>query len=118
MLPALLIAYAAAGLAHHAHNAAFLGEYPNLPAWLTAAHIYAAWLGMTAVGALGYVVFARGRDAIGLALMAAYALYGLGALAHYAAAPLSAHGATMHATIWLEAAAAALLLAQLSRRHA
>ncbi len=50
--------------------------------------------------------------------MAVYALYGFGALGHYAAAPLAAHGAVMHATIWFEAAAAALLLAQLSRRHA
>jgi len=73
---------------------------------------------MTAIGALGYLLFARGRGAVGLAFMAFYALYGLGALGHYAAAPLAAHGAAMHATIWLEAAAAALLLAQLSRRHA
>jgi hypothetical protein len=73
---------------------------------------------MSAIGALGYFLLRRGRGGIGCALTAAYALYGFGALAHYAAAPLAAHGAAMHATIWLEAAAAALLLLQLSRRHA
>ena len=118
MLPALLIAYAAAGLLHHAHNAEFLGDYPGMPAWLGAAHIYGAWLVMTAAGVLGYFLLRRGRGGIGLALMATYALYGFDALAHYAAAPWSAHRAAMHTTIWLEVAAAALLLAQLVRRHA
>jgi hypothetical protein len=49
----LALAYAAASLFHHVHNAAFLGDYPNMPAWLTPAGVYAAWLGVTAVGIVG-----------------------------------------------------------------
>jgi len=37
-------------------------------------------------------------------------LLGFGGLTHYGLAPLSEHTATMNATIWLEAATAALLL--------
>ena len=44
-------------------------------------------------------------------LIAVYAAIGFDGLAHYTRAPLSAHTAMMNATIWLEAIAAALLLA-------
>jgi len=31
-------------------------DYPNLPAWLTVAGVWAAWCGVTAVGAPGVYV--------------------------------------------------------------
>ena len=34
-LAVLLFVYLAASLLHFAHNAEFLGDYPNLPTWLT-----------------------------------------------------------------------------------
>jgi hypothetical protein len=43
-------------------------------------------------------------------VIAVYALLGFGGLTHYGLAPLSEHTVTMNATIWLEAATAALLL--------
>ena len=110
-LTALLVAYAAASLFHFAHNAEFLAEYPNLPAWLSRAKIYAAWLGTTAVGALGYLLLRRGFRLSGLALLAVYAVLGFDSLTHYGLAPASAHTAAMNASIWLEVATAALLLA-------
>jgi hypothetical protein len=91
---------------HHVHNAEFLDHYPSMPAWLTRAGVYLFWLGATTVGVLGY--WLRNR-----ALLAVYGLYGIGALAHYAVAPLSAHTPLMHLTIALETAAAAVLLAAL-----
>jgi hypothetical protein len=112
-LPPALIAlalYAAASLAHHVHNAEFLDHYPAMPAWLTRAGVYLFWLGATAIGVLGYWLGNR-------ALLAIYGLYGIGVLAHYALAPLSAHTPAMHFTIGLEAATAvALLIAVLQRR--
>jgi hypothetical protein len=99
---ALTIA-AAASLVHHVHNAEFLGDYPNLPAWISRAVVYGAWLGTTAIGVLGYVLRLR-------FLLIAYGCYGLGALVHYAVAPLAAHTPVMHLTIGLEAATAAVLL--------
>ena len=52
-LTVLLVAYAAATLLHFAHNAEFLAEYPNMPAWLTRTKVYAAWLMLSALGAAG-----------------------------------------------------------------
>lgn len=49
----LLLVYAPASLFHYAHNAEFLAEYPNMPAWLSHTKVYAAWLGVTALGAIG-----------------------------------------------------------------
>ena len=109
-LPALVLAYAAASFAHHAHNAAFLDEYPNMPAWLSGGHVYAAWLAITAVGALRFLLYRRRSETLGLIVLALYAALGFYGLAHYAAAPWDAHSLGMHATIWAEVLTAAALL--------
>lgn len=117
----LLIAYGAASLLHFSHNAEFLADYPNIPASLSRGGVYAAWLAVTALGVLGYLLFRRGFRLAGLGVIAVYALLGFGGLTHYGLAPLSEHTAAMNLTIWLEAATAALLLVAalrgLSRRN-
>jgi hypothetical protein len=95
----LLLAYGAASLVHYAHNAEFLADYPNMP----------AWFGVTAIGALGYLLVRRGHQLGGLCVIAVYAALGFDGLGHYRLAPLSAHTAAMNLTIWLEVATAALL---------
>lgn len=109
LLP-LLLAYGAASLFHHVHNAEFLQQYPNMPAWLSPAQVYAAWLGVTLVGVVGYLLVRRGFQLAGLFVIAGYAALGFDGLGHYSVAPLSAHTMTMNLTIWLEVATALLLL--------
>ena len=111
----LILAYAAASLVHHVHNAEFLNEYPNLPASLSPARVYAAWLGTTTVGLIGYLLVRRGHQLAGLSGLAIYAVLGLGGLAHYTRAPLGAHTLTMNVTILLEVGTALLLLAAVAR---
>jgi hypothetical protein len=106
----LTIVYGAASLLHFAHNAIFLRQYPNLPVWLTAGGVWAAWCGITAVGTLGYIVYRRVSRATGLIILAVYALLGFGGLDHYAVAPVSAHSIAMSTTIIVEVAAASALL--------
>lgn len=113
-LIALVLAHAAASLLHFVHNAAFLGDYPNMPAWISPAGIYGAWLAEAAIGALGVLLCWRGRSA-GLVLIAVYALLGLGGLDHYTLAPVSAHTVAMNATIWLETGTAVALLGWIGR---
>ena len=109
-LIALSAAYCIASLAHFVHNAEYLAQYPNMPPWLTRSKVYASWLAITAVGALG-VVFVRSRyAATGLVLIAIYAAFGFDGLGHYALAPISAHTLAMNLSIWFEVAAAAILL--------
>jgi hypothetical protein len=110
-LLALVPAYAAASLFHHAHNAAFLSDYPNMPGWLTPAGVYVAWLATTAVGIAGYLLLRSGYRLAGLGTIALYGALGLYGLAHYGVAPISAHSSTMHLTIWLEATTGTLVLA-------
>jgi hypothetical protein len=117
----LVLAYAAASLLHHAHNAAYLADYPNMPAWLTPAGVFAAWAGVTAVGVAGWLLVRHGYRAAGIGALALYAALGLYGLAHYGVAPLSAHTAGMNFTIWLEVATATLVLvgiARLALKHA
>jgi len=51
----------------------------------------------------------------GLVLIGLYALTGFFGFAHYHVAPVAAHTPAMHASIWLEAVAGALLLASVRR---
>ncbi len=113
-----LAVYCAASLLHYAHNAAFVDEYPNMPAWLSSAMIYGAWMGVTAVGLAGYLLVWRGYQVAGFAVIAIYAVLGFDGLGHYGLAPVSAHLAMMNFTIWLEVATAALLLAVVVGRMA
>jgi len=108
-LVALLLLYGVASLIHFTHNAEFLGEYPNMPDWLSRPEVYLAWSAQSAIGVCGYVLWRRGRRVLGLSVIAAYAAIGFDGLAHYARAPFAAHSATMHFTIWLEVVTAAVL---------
>ena len=106
----LLLAYGAASLFHHVHNAEFLPQYPNMPAWLSRAQVYAAWFGVTLVGVVGYLLVRRGYQLAGLFVIAGYAALGFDGIGHYSVAPLSAHTVTMNLTIGLEVTTALLLL--------
>ena len=106
----LMTLYGAASLLHFAHNAIFLKQYPNLPSWLTAGGVWAAWCGVMAVGVLGYVFYRRVSKPVGLLIIALYAALGFAGLDHYVVAPVSAHSVAMNATILVEVIAAAVLL--------
>jgi hypothetical protein len=120
LLPIVLLLYGAASLFHYAHNAEFLGDYPNLPVWLSPALIYGAWLGATTVGVAGYLLLRHGYPLVGLAALGVYGALGLDGLGHYGLAPYSGHTFTMNFSILLEAATAVVLLtavAGLMLRH-
>ncbi len=102
--------YFLASLGHFSHNAEFICEYPRLPSWLTSAKVYAAWAGVTAVGALGLLLWRQRRHALGLVVLACYAALGFDGLGHYAVAPMAWHSWGANATILTEVAAGAVLL--------
>jgi hypothetical protein len=114
LLPLMLV-YGAASLLHFIHNAVYLRDYPNLPAWLTSGGVIAAWLVVAAVGVLGYWLYSRDSRVAGSITIAAYAVLGFGGLDHYTVAPVSAHTVTMNLTILLEVATAAVLLVFVAR---
>jgi hypothetical protein len=109
-LAALLLLYLAASLLHFAHNAEFLGDYPNLPAWLTRSDVYLTWASSAVVGLGGFVLYLCGRQTPGLCLIGIHAALGFDGLLHYSRAAFGAHTAAMNFTIWFEVAAAAGLL--------
>ena len=106
----LIAAYFLTSLGHFAHNAEYLCEYPNLPAWLTRAKVYAAWLAITSVGLAGLILMKNKLVPAGLLLVAIYAALGFDGLGHYAVAPMELHTLGANITILSEVAAAALLL--------
>jgi hypothetical protein len=112
----IMIVYGVASLMHFAHNAVYLRAYPNMPAWLTPAGVWVAFLALTAIGVLGYCVYRSRSRAVGVSMIAAYGVMGFGGLDHYVAAPIAAHSIVMNMTIAMEAAAAATLLVYLGMR--
>jgi len=66
----MLLLYLAASLLHFAHNAEYLADYPNLPAWLGRADVYLVWLGLAAIGVGGYALYRGGWRPAGLLLLA------------------------------------------------
>lgn len=110
LLFALTAVYFLASLGHFSHNAEFICEYPNLPAWLSRAKVYAAWAAITSVGGLGLFLIRKRLIAAGLVLIAVYAALGFDGLGHYSVAPMELHTFTANLTILSEVAAAAVLL--------
>lgn len=109
-LGGLLLLYFGASLLHFVHNAEYLADYPNLPAWLGRADVYLAWLALAAIGAVGWALYRFGWRVAGLLLIGTYAVFGFDGLLHYSRAPIAAHTPAMNFTIWFEVAAAAVLL--------
>ena len=109
-LPWLLLLYCGASLLHFVHNAEYVADYPNLPAWLSRVSIYLAWCAIFAIGLGGYLIFRRRRMLPGLVLLAIYTTLGLDGLLHYGRAPMSAHTFGMNLTIWTEVVTAGLAL--------
>ncbi|HET6264703.1 MAG TPA: hypothetical protein VFD95_07590 [Usitatibacter sp.] len=113
---ALALVYAVASLVHFTHNAEFIADYPSMPATWSRGGVYLAWVALTALGAAGLLLVARGSRVAGLLVVAAYAVLGLDSLGHYVLAPLSAHTLAMNSTILVEVTAAALVLVEVVRQ--
>ena len=114
----LAFVYAVASLIHFTHNAEFIADYPNMPASWSRSGVYLVWAAMTALGAAGLLLVARGYRIAGLLVLAAYAALGLDSLGHYVLAPFSAHTLAMNSTILVEVTAAALVLVEVMRQLA
>ena len=112
----LALAYAVASLVHFTHNAEFIADYPNMPTTWSRGGVYLAWVALTALGAAGLLLVARGYRIAGLLVIAVYAVLGLDSLGHYVLAPLSAHTLAMNSTILIEVTAAALVLVEVARQ--
>lgn len=110
VLRALLLLYLFASLLHFTHNAENVQDYPNLPEWISRSSVYLAWLSITTVGALGFVLYQARRYVSGLILLSLYAAVGLDGLLHYTRAPFAEHTHTMNFTILFEVVVASILL--------
>jgi hypothetical protein len=103
------VAHCIASLVHFTHNAVYIDDYPNLPARLTPAGVYASWIGLTAVGITGLALIRFGLRKPGLSVLVLYTLLGFGGLDHYTVASIRAHTLAMNLTIGLETLTASLL---------
>lgn len=106
----LIAIYTFASLLHFVHNAEYIAFYPNMPAWITSATVYKAWLGIAAVGLVGVGFWCVGWPVLGAVLVAAYGALGIDGLAHYTLALCTEHSLAANATIWFEVLSGAALM--------
>lgn len=109
-LEAFLLIYMGASLLHFVHNAEYVQAYPNLPGWISRSSVYGTWLGITAGGLAGYLLYRFKSRVLGLIVLCIYAAAGLYGLLHYLLAPMGAHTHGMNFTIWFEVVMAGILL--------
>lgn len=93
---------------HYVDNILYFHEYPE-PSWISPKLVDGFWFLMTPVAFLGLWLMRR-HPRGGRVTLAAYAVMSLLVLGHYRFAPFHAIGFRIHAFIWIEAAAALLLL--------
>jgi hypothetical protein len=110
----LALIYGAASLIHHVHNALFLSDYPNMPAWLTPARVMVAWGFVASIGAGGGLLVYHRYYAAGYCVLGVFAALGFCGLDHYAIARMSEHSFWMNATILIEVATALALFLAIS----
>ncbi|MEO0971492.1 MAG: hypothetical protein AAFX85_00240 [Pseudomonadota bacterium] len=101
--------YAVATTVHFAHNALFLDQYPNMPAWFTPLGVLGALATVHVLGVIGVVFALLRMNVLALGFLGAYAAFGFDGLAHYAVAPFASHTFTMNATILIEVGSALVL---------
>ena len=115
-LLAAVAIYFVASLAHFGHNAEFIAFYPGMPRWITRETVYWAWLGITAIGVVAFILLRLRQHALGLLALAIYGAFGLDGLAHYTLALCSEHTLAANVTIWSEAVAGTVVLLLASAR--
>ena len=106
----LVALYFLATLAHFSHNAETIAYYPGMPDWLDREKVYVAWLGVTSIGVLSFVLLRFGLHALAALLLGVYGACGLDALTHYTLALCSEHTLAANVSIWTEAVTGFLLL--------
>ena len=67
---------------HYTDNYVAIDDFPQ-PGWVAEWNIVASWVILTAVGLLGYRLYARGSFFAAHALLALYSYTGLSSLGHY-----------------------------------
>jgi hypothetical protein len=72
----LVVVYCLASLVHFTHNAEYIALYPNMPAWLGRVDVYVAWLGVSAVGIAGGLMWALGWQVAAVAVLGVYGALG------------------------------------------
>jgi hypothetical protein len=106
----VLAASVASTVVHYTDNYVYFDEYPQ-PASLRRWQVYAAWILLTAVGALGYHLYRSGNRAPAYVCLVVYSYTGLSSLGHYLYGGWAEFSGKQHVFILLDGAAGLAVLA-------
>lgn len=110
LLRTLLILGIASTTVHYTDNAVSIEQYPQ-PSWISEPVIFAVWIGLTATGIAGYVLYRQGRTRPALALLVVYSYTGLSTPLHYLYGSLSDLSWWRQVAVWTDGLTGAAILA-------
>lgn len=94
---------------HYTDNAIFIDRYPE-PKWITATGVYLTWGAMSLLGIVGCWLYSQGKQWWSCFCLGIYSLTGLSSLSHYFYGEMSKFSPKMHAFIWFDFVAGALVI--------
>ncbi|MGL5803922.1 MAG: hypothetical protein ACRC2R_05460 [Xenococcaceae cyanobacterium] len=94
---------------HYIDNAISLSKYPE-PDWITGSGVYMTWAILTIVGLVGYWLYRQNKLWLAYFCLGIYSITGLSSPTHYFYGAMSDFSVKMHALIWLDAIAGALIV--------
>lgn len=83
-------------------NMVFIDEYPNMPDWISTIGVTIAWIGITCIGLVCWLLILRDKRFIGLIAIVGYGALSFNGLGHYSLEPVSAHTYIVNLAIWIE----------------
>jgi hypothetical protein len=110
LLRTLLILGITSTAVHYTDNAVSIEKYPQ-PSWINEPIIFAVWIGFTAMGIAGYVLYRQGRTWPALALLTIYSYTGLSTPLHYRYGSLSGLSWWQQLFVWTDGLTGAAILA-------
>ena len=108
-LRTLLILGIASTAVHYTDNAVSIDQYPQ-PAWISQPVVFAVWIGLTAAGIAGYILYKQSRIWPALALLVVYSYTGLSTPLHYFYGSLSDLSWWRQLVVWTDGLTGAAIL--------
>ncbi|MDM9381849.1 hypothetical protein QUB80_14185 [Chlorogloeopsis sp. ULAP01] len=98
----LLITNVVITISHYTDNAIFIDRYPA-PEWISYSYrVYMAWIILTLIGVVGYLLYRKGILRIAYLFLGIYSLTGLFSPGHYFYGEMSKFSLKMHTLIWFD----------------
>lgn len=91
-------------------NMVFIDEHPNTSDWISTIGVTIAWIGLTCIGLVSWLLILRDKRFIGVIAIILFSVFNFGSAGHYSLEPVSSHTYISNIAIWLQVVTAWIVL--------